>query len=223
MDSKKTGAFICALRKEKGLTQAALSEMLNVSNRTVSKWENGDGFPDITILPQIAAVFGITVDELLCGERKPQAPAVKVEEVENKENLINLFQISFVISFFIGAFAALLGVATELYSIWAFRILFYTHWEIIFAAVSLAGEIAAGLVFAVGVTRLGVSYDKKSIVKIAGKKTLLLAAVLLLFPIAFMARIVNVVSGFAFWGYLSALILIVILMIVLKVLYDKIK
>ena len=62
MDSKKTGAFIAALRKEKGYTQANLAELLNISNRTVSKWENGDGFPDITILPDIALVFGITVD-----------------------------------------------------------------------------------------------------------------------------------------------------------------
>lgn len=41
MDTKKTGRFISALRKEKGYTQAALAEILNVSNRTISKWENG--------------------------------------------------------------------------------------------------------------------------------------------------------------------------------------
>ncbi len=41
MDAKETGRFICLLRKEKGLTQSALAEMLNVSNRTVSKWETG--------------------------------------------------------------------------------------------------------------------------------------------------------------------------------------
>lgn len=54
MDSKKTGSFIAALRKEKKCTQAQLAEKLHVSNRTVSKWENGDGFPDITILPLLA-------------------------------------------------------------------------------------------------------------------------------------------------------------------------
>ena len=68
MDSKKTGSLIAALRKEKNCTQTQLAEMLNVSNRTVSKWENGDGFPDITTLPAIAKVLGVTVDELLAGE-----------------------------------------------------------------------------------------------------------------------------------------------------------
>ncbi len=70
MDSGKTGAFIAELRKENDLTQTALAEKLNISNRTVSKWENGDGYPDITILPQIAEILGVTVDELLLGEKK---------------------------------------------------------------------------------------------------------------------------------------------------------
>ena len=69
MDANKTGSFISELRKEKGLTQIALAERLNVSNRAVSKWENGDGLPDITILPTLAQALGITIDELLTGER----------------------------------------------------------------------------------------------------------------------------------------------------------
>lgn len=223
MDSKKTGAFICTLRKEKGYTQSALSEMLNVSNRTVSKWENGDGFPDITILPDIAAVFGISVDELLAGERKPtkEKADFKVEEIENKDNLINLFKISFVISLFFAIFSAILGMVTEFYCIWAFSILFYTHWEILFVAVSLAAEIAAGLVFTVGVTRLGVSYDKKAIVEIAGKRGLLLAWVLVVFPIAFIARIALWIELLA--AYIPALIFIALLIITPKLIYDKIK
>lgn len=68
MDSRKVGALIAELRKEKGLTQAELAEKLNISNRTVSKWENGDGYPDITILFDLANVLGVTVDELLKGE-----------------------------------------------------------------------------------------------------------------------------------------------------------
>ena len=69
MDAINTGKFICKLRKENNLTQASLAEKLNISNRTVSKWENGDGFPDITILPEIAKTLGVTVDELLSGQR----------------------------------------------------------------------------------------------------------------------------------------------------------
>ena len=54
MNQEKIGIFIATLRKERGLTQTALAEMLGISNRTVSKWENGDGLPDISLLPSIA-------------------------------------------------------------------------------------------------------------------------------------------------------------------------
>lgn len=68
MDPIKTGGLIAELRKNKALTQTAFAKELNISNRTVSKWENGDGFPDISLLPEIAKLLDITVDELLAGE-----------------------------------------------------------------------------------------------------------------------------------------------------------
>jgi len=68
MNQYVTGAMIRALREKKGLTQAELAELLYVSDKTVSKWENGKGYPDITLLESIAAVFGISVAELLCGK-----------------------------------------------------------------------------------------------------------------------------------------------------------
>ncbi len=74
------GAFIAALRKEKGLTQRELAEMLSVSDKTVSHWERDETSPDISLLPVIADIFGITVDELLKGERK---------ETENTEPAAN--------------------------------------------------------------------------------------------------------------------------------------
>lgn len=224
MDSKKTGAFIAALRKEKGYTQSNLAELLNVSNRTVSKWENGDGFPDITILPDIAAVFEITVDELLSGERaeKEETAQIKVTEIENKDNLENIFKICFVISIFLAVFASLLGTITEIYCIWAFPILFYTHWEIIFVAVSLFASIFSGLVFSVGVTRLAVSYNKDDIKRIAGKKAVLLCAVLVVFPLSFIARVID----FSKLNYLLPFVmafLVIALAAAFKYAYDKIR
>lgn len=68
------GAFIAQLRKEKGLTQKQLSEMLSVSDKTVSHWEREESSPDISLLPVIAEIFDITVDELLRGERKETLP-----------------------------------------------------------------------------------------------------------------------------------------------------
>ena len=57
------------LRKEKGLTQQEVADNLNVSNKTISKWERDEGYPEITMLPEIAKYYGITTDELLNGER----------------------------------------------------------------------------------------------------------------------------------------------------------
>lgn len=67
MDRYITGAMIKELREKKRLTQAELAMRLNVSDKTVSKWETGKGYPDITLLEPIAAAFGVSVAELLSG------------------------------------------------------------------------------------------------------------------------------------------------------------
>lgn len=67
MNQYVTGAMIKQLRENKHLTQAELADMLHVSDKTVSKWENGKGYPDIALLDPIARVFGISVAELLSG------------------------------------------------------------------------------------------------------------------------------------------------------------
>ena len=71
MNNKTLGQFIAENRKEKGLTQRELSEMLQVSDKTISHWERDESSPDITILPELSAIFGITVDELLKREKNP--------------------------------------------------------------------------------------------------------------------------------------------------------
>lgn len=73
MEPKTIGAFITALRKAKGMTQKELAEMLDVSDKTVSRWERDEGMPDLSLIPVIAEIFKITCDELLRGERKPAA------------------------------------------------------------------------------------------------------------------------------------------------------
>lgn len=70
MDSKTIGVTIAKLRRQNGLTQTALAEKLSVSNKAVSKWESGQGYPDITLFPQIAEIFGVSVDYLMLGEEK---------------------------------------------------------------------------------------------------------------------------------------------------------
>lgn len=213
MNAKTTGKIINAKRKEKGLTQIQLARILNVSNRAVSKWENGDGFPDISLLPDIAAALDITIDELLTGS-KPE-PIVQIIEVENEESktdkLINEFKISFIISLFFSVCAALLGGITEIYCIWAFPILFYTHWEIMFACASLFLLIAGCLIFVVGVTRLHLKYSKEKIINLAAKKGLVLTAVSFVFPLTFLARIID----FSRWGYFTPYIMLFIIAVTL--------
>lgn len=75
MDAKKTGALIAARRKALGLTQKELAGRLIVSDKAVSKWETGAGYPEVTMLPLLAETLGITVDELLAGEVRADAPA----------------------------------------------------------------------------------------------------------------------------------------------------
>ena len=67
MNQYVTGAIIRELREKKRLTQSELAAALNVSDKTISKWETGRGYPDITLLEPIASVFGISVMELLSG------------------------------------------------------------------------------------------------------------------------------------------------------------
>ena len=69
MNQESIGKFIAACRKEKGLTQVQLSEKLNITNRAVSKWETGKSCPDASIMLELCDILGITVNELLSGER----------------------------------------------------------------------------------------------------------------------------------------------------------
>ncbi len=70
MDAISIGQTISALRRKAGLTQTALAEKLHISAKTVSKWENGQGYPEITQFPALANVFGVSVDYLMTGQRK---------------------------------------------------------------------------------------------------------------------------------------------------------
>lgn len=83
MDSEKIGAFIKALRKEKCLTQKDLAEILNCTDKAVSRWETGRGIPEISFLLPLSKALGVSVNELLMGEKIPE------EEIKEKtEQLI---------------------------------------------------------------------------------------------------------------------------------------
>ncbi len=86
MEQQMIGKFISACRKEKGLTQMQLAEKLNITNRAVSKWETGKSMPDVSLMLDLCSILGITVNELLSGER------IIMEDYQKRaeENLMEL-------------------------------------------------------------------------------------------------------------------------------------
>lgn len=82
MERKTIGGLIAALRKANGMTQKDLAERLNVSDKAVSRWERDENAPDLSLIPVIAEIFGVTCDELLRGERRPAEERIEPEEPE---------------------------------------------------------------------------------------------------------------------------------------------
>ena len=80
MDMKKIGAFLKALRKEKGLTQEQAGEIFMVTGRTVSRWETGVNMPDLGLLVQIAEFYDVELDEIFSGERKNEDMDKKLKD-----------------------------------------------------------------------------------------------------------------------------------------------
>ncbi|MBQ7336765.1 MAG: helix-turn-helix transcriptional regulator [Clostridia bacterium] len=88
MDQVKIGRFIQTARKEQKLTQKEVAEQLSISDKTVSKWETGNGMPDVSLMLPLCSILKISVNELLSGERLDEAQYYKRAE-ENMMALMN--------------------------------------------------------------------------------------------------------------------------------------
>ena len=88
MDQVKTGQFIKACRKEKKLTQREVAEKLNISEKTVSKWETGNGLPEVSLMLPLCELLEISVNELLSGERLDEKKYFEKAE----QNIMSLIQ-----------------------------------------------------------------------------------------------------------------------------------
>ncbi len=84
MDMKKIGEFLKVLRKERGLTQEQLAEILLVSGRTISRWETGTNMPDLSILIKMAEFYNVELKEILDGERKSENMDKELKETLSK-------------------------------------------------------------------------------------------------------------------------------------------
>jgi len=85
MERKSIGAFLAVLRKAGGMTQQQVADRLNVSNKTVSKWERDESLPDITLIPALAEMFHVTSDEILRGQRMEQGERSEREQERQSE------------------------------------------------------------------------------------------------------------------------------------------
>ncbi len=85
MGSLETGYIISKLRKNKNMTQKELANLLNVSDKAVSKWERGESYPDVALLPILSKILNISIDELL----SPQIQTSEEQEQNNEDERIN--------------------------------------------------------------------------------------------------------------------------------------
>ena len=86
MDQIKIGKFISTKRKEKGITQSELAEMLNITDRAVSKWENGICLPDAGTMPELCKTLNVSINDLFSGE----VVDMKDNEKKYKDNLLEM-------------------------------------------------------------------------------------------------------------------------------------
>ena len=87
MDKYKFGEFIYTHRKNLGMTQDELGRKLKVTNKAVSKWETGETLPDIQLLPELASVLNVTIDELLT-QTKPEVEKVVIDSKKSLRNIL---------------------------------------------------------------------------------------------------------------------------------------
>lgn len=68
MNCEKIGQLIYRLRKEKDMTQKQIADLMNISDKTISKWERGLGCPDVSLLPELSQILGVNIEEILLGK-----------------------------------------------------------------------------------------------------------------------------------------------------------
>ncbi len=113
MEKKTIGSFLSALRKTHGMTQKQLAEKLNVSDKAVSRWERDECAPDLTVIPVLAEIFGVTSDEILRGERKTEDKSAEKTDKKNEKQLeyiLNNLRTKFLIKSLISIALAVVGL-----------------------------------------------------------------------------------------------------------------
>ncbi len=148
MNQIKTGKFIQKVRKEAGLTQRELAEKLGVSDKTISKWETGNGLPDAGNMLPLCDLLGISVNELLSGERLEGQQYINKAE----ENMLNFVKEreeakkKLILSFIVGMIATISGVGFILIGLLLTMPLWLRIVLILLAAIIIVSGIGAACV-----------------------------------------------------------------------------
>ena len=101
MDMVKMGSFLQELRKEHNLTQAELGDKLGVTNKTISRWETGNYMPPVEMLEMLGNLYGLTINELLCGKKLTTEEYKEMAEENIKETInANTFELKDKIEYF---------------------------------------------------------------------------------------------------------------------------
>lgn len=154
MDQQKIGRFIAQMRKEKALTQRGLADTLCISDKTISKWENGKGMPEVSLMMPLCEALDITANELLSGERLSQDDYIMkaeenimtlVKEREESKKKIILSAIVAVITIIGGTALVTVSGAFEM-ELWTRILLIAIGLIVIFGGITVAAvlEMEAG-------------------------------------------------------------------------------
>ena len=193
MKQIEVGAFITQCRKEKKLTQAQLAEKLNITDRAVSKWETGKSMPDSSIMLELCEILGITVNELLMGERekrelyeeKGDENLDTIDTIKKRKNHVGFKRLGAVI------FSALLFTAMAVCFICDMAISGRLTWSLI---------SAVSIVFGWAVCLPGIRFGKKGIVRCFGWLSGLIIPYLYV-----LSRLINVREVFTVGGTMAVI------------------
>lgn len=193
MKQIEVGAFITQCRKEKKLTQAQLAEKLNITDRAVSKWETGKSMPDSSIMLELCEILGITVNELLMGEREKRESYKEkgdenldtIDTIKKRKNRVGFKRLGAVI------FSALFFTAMAVCFICDMAISGRLTWSLI---------SAVSIVFGWAVCLPGIRFGKKGIVRCFGWLSGLIIPYLYV-----LSRLINVREVFTVGGTMAVI------------------
>ncbi|MBQ6935711.1 MAG: helix-turn-helix transcriptional regulator [Clostridia bacterium] len=204
------GTFLAALRKANGYTQQEVADKLNVSNKTVSKWECDDGCPEIMMLPAIAELYSVTVDEILKGERiqkstnEPESQKEKKENTEKRakylvEKLLTQYKNKSIIAITLSVIGAVLPYLGGL--------IFYSNYIFIPIILTIALIAASAIIMAIATNNLKSNLYTNDIVdeetlKDVKQTSIKYISLIICFPIIALIGLITILTGYGYSAFL---------------------